>query len=161
MFAVLTAVAALLAGDSANEALYRSNLATLSQAKASDTWGEFQAESLKKYLHRIHAETLMLLKAPAEQILSAQKEVGRRQSQQDILKEEAQKQDTETKKLLEESQKLLGRHRIFALSLTLFQVAIGLSAIAAILRLRWVWWVGLLAGGLAIAQLLRGLTVPA
>ena len=60
LFAVLTAVAALLAGDSANEALYRSNLATLSQAKASDTWGEFQAESLKKYLHRIHAETLML-----------------------------------------------------------------------------------------------------
>lgn len=41
LFAVLAAVAALLAGDSANEALYKSNLATLSQAKASDIWSEF------------------------------------------------------------------------------------------------------------------------
>ncbi|MBI5811773.1 MAG: DUF4337 family protein [Deinococcota bacterium] len=157
LFAVLAAVASLLAGDSANEALYKSNLATLSQAKASDTWSEFQADSLKKYLQTTHAETLTLLGAPPEQIEAARQEAKRRQSLQNGLKEEAQRQDGETKALLEESRQLLERHRVFALGVTLFQVAIGLSAIAALLRLRWVWWVSLLAGGLALTQLLRGL----
>ena len=157
LFAVLAAVAALLAGDSANEALYKSNLATLSQAKASDIWAEFQADSLKKYLQKVHAQTLTLLKAPPEQIQAAQEEASRRQSKQDALKAEAQRQDAETKGLLEEARRLLDRHHVFALGLTLFQVAIGLSAIAALLRLRWVWWVSLLSGGLALAQLLRGL----
>jgi hypothetical protein len=157
LFAVLAAVASLLAGDSANEALYKSNLATLSQAKASDTWSEFQADSLKKYLQTTYAETLMLLGAPPEQIKAARQEAKRRQSLQNGLKEEAQRQDGETKALLEESRQLLERHRVFALGVTLFQVAIGLSAIAALLRLRWVWWVSLLAGGLALVQLLRGL----
>ncbi|MCL6432428.1 MAG: NADH-quinone oxidoreductase subunit L, partial [Anaerolineae bacterium] len=141
--AVLAAVASLLAGDSANEALYKSNLATLSQAKASDTWSEFQADSLKKYLQTTHAETLTLLGAPPEQIEAARQEAKRRQSLQNGLKEEAQRQDGETKALLEESRQLLERHRVFALGVTLFQVAIGLSAIAALLRLRWVWWVSL------------------
>lgn len=97
------------------------------------------------------------MKAPPEQIQAAQREASRRQRAQDTLKAEAQRQDAETKGLLEEAQRLLDRHRVFALGLTLFQVAIGLSAIAALLRQRWVWWVSLLSGGLALAQLLRGL----
>jgi len=135
LFAVLAAVAALLAGDSANEALYKSNLATLSQAGVSDVWSEFQANSLQK----AHAQTLTLLEAPPDalitprsgvQIQAAQREASRRQREQDTLKEEAERQDAETKGLLEEAQGLLDRHRVFALGLTLFQVAIGLSAIA-------------------------------
>ena len=157
LFAVLAAVASLLAGDTANEALYKSNLATLSQAKAADTWSAFQADSVQKYLQATHAETLTLLKAPPERIEAARREAARRQKVQDRLREEATQQDRETRALLEESRRLLAQHQVFALGLTFFQVAIGLSAIAALLRKRWVWWASLLLGGLGLLQLLRGL----
>jgi len=42
---------------------------------------------------------------------------------------------------------------------TLFQVAIGLSAIAALLRRRAVWRVSLAAGALALLALLDGFTL--
>lgn len=157
LFAVLAAVTSLKAGEAANEALYRANLSVLSQAKASDTWSEFQADSLKKYLQTNQAATLELLKATPQQVGAARQEARRRQSLQNALKAEAQKRDAETKRLLEESRTLLTRHQTFALGVTLFQVAIGLSAVAALLRLPGMWWVSLLAGGVAAVQLVRGL----
>ena len=157
LFAVLAAVTSLKAGDTANEALYKANLSVLSQARASDAWSEFQADSLKKYLQINQAAILELLKATPQQVQAARLEANRRQSLQNALKEEAGKRDAETRALLEESRILLNRHQTFALGVTLFQVAIGLSAIAALLRLPGVWWVSLLAGGIAAVQLLRGL----
>ncbi|MBF6593029.1 MAG: DUF4337 family protein [Thermaceae bacterium] len=156
LFAVLAAVASLKAGDSANEALYKSNRAVLSQARASDTWNEFQADSLKKYMQTSNATTLQVLNAPAPTIQAAQQEAARRQAKQDQLKVEAQQRDMETAMLLQESESLLARHSRYALGVTLLQVAIGLSAIAALLRLPGVWWISLLAGGSAIVAVLWG-----
>lgn len=65
--------------------------------------------------------------------------------------------DQETVKINEESHALLKQHQGFALGVTLFQIAIGLSAIAALLRIPLVWWVSLGAGGWAILVLIRGL----
>ncbi len=48
LFAVVAALAALEAGDHANEALYKANQAVLLQTKAVDTWNEFEADSVKR-----------------------------------------------------------------------------------------------------------------
>ena len=51
---------------------------------------------------------------------------------------------------------ILERHHRFALSVTMFQVAIALSAIAALTRRKALWWVSLAAGGVGLAMFVRG-----
>ena len=53
------------------------------------------------------------------------------------------------------------RHTKYALGVTLFQVAIGLAAIATLLRRRPLWWLSLGVGAGAIAALVVGLVSPA
>lgn len=159
LFAVLAAICALKAGDKANEALFQANQAVLVQTQAVDRWGEFQADSIKKSQQTILATLLPKVGGSSAEVGAAQKEAKRRQVTQDKLKEEAIKLDQETIKINEESHTLLKEHQDFALGVTLFQIAIGLSAIAALLRIPLVWWVSLGAGGWAILVLIRGLLV--
>lgn len=154
LFAVFAAIAALRARDSANEALYRANGAVLQQARAVDVWNEYQDDSVKKYQAKSLATLLTTTGGSAAQIAAANQEAGRRQAAQDRLKPEATRLDAETRRLTLESQELLHRHQRFALSVTLFQVAIGLSAIAALLRLHLLWWTSLLVGAGAVTPLL-------
>ncbi len=49
LFAVLAAIAALEAGNYANEALFAANAGVLRQTQAVDAWSEYQADSIKKY----------------------------------------------------------------------------------------------------------------
>src|ERR1700722_10799388 len=49
--AVLAAIATQWAGKYSGRTLVELNKATFSQAKASDKWGEFQANSIKKNLY--------------------------------------------------------------------------------------------------------------
>jgi len=157
LFAVLAAICALKAGDKANEALFTANQAVLLQTQAVDRWSEFQADSIKKSQQTILATLLPKVGGSSVEVAAAQKEAARRQGLQDKLSEEAKKQDAETKALNEESHTLLKEHQRFALGVTLFQVAIGLAAIAALLRIPTVWWVSLGAGGWASVVLVSGL----
>ncbi len=157
LFAVLAAVAALQAGDKANEALLTANRAVLVQTQVVDTWSEFQADSVKKSQQLILAQLLGKVNGTSAEIAAAQKEAGRRQSTQDRLKVEAGKRDAETAALTRESDVILREHQRYALAVTLFQIAIGLSAIAALLRMPVVWWVSMLAGGWAAVVLVTGL----
>lgn len=156
LFAVLAAVASLHAGDSANEALYRANQAVLQQTRAVDTWSQFQADSVKKYQASTLATLLPHVGGSPGEIKAAQDQVLRRQAEQDALKRAAQRRDAETAALSRESERLLTRHSKFALSVTLFQVSIGLAAIATLLRRRPLWWLSLGVGGGATAALLIG-----
>ena len=157
LFAVLAAICALKAGDKANEALFQANQAVLVQTQAVDRWSEFQADSIKKSQQTILAVLLPKVGGSSAEVAAAQQEAARRQVIQDKLREEAKKQDAETRALNEESHTLLKQHQRFALGVTLFQVAIGLAAIAALLRSPAVWWVSLGAGGWASVVLVSGL----
>ncbi len=157
LFAVLAAICALKAGDKANEALFQANQAVLVQTQAVDRWSEFQADSIKKSQQTILAVLLPKVGGSSAEVAAAQQEAARRQVIQDKLREEAKKQDAETRALNEESHTLLKQHQRFALGVTLFQVAIGLAAIAALLRIPAVWWVSLGAGGWASVVLVSGL----
>ena len=83
----------------------------------------------------------------------------KRQKAQDELKIEAMRLDAETKKLSEESKVLLARHVKYALGVTLFQVAIGLSAIATLVRRRQLWLVSLVVGVAGTIALVAGFTI--
>lgn len=159
LFAVLAAGAALEAGAYANEALYRANQAVLSQTQAVDSWSQFQAESVKKHESQALAVLLAHVNGSPAEIAAAQDDAAKRQAQQDALQPEAKARDAETAALNREAEGQLEHHHRFAIAVTLLQVAIGLAAIAALMRRRPLWWVSLGAGGLALLVLIDGFTL--
>jgi len=157
--APFAAIAALEAGSYANEALFAANAGVLRQTQAVDTWSEYQADSIKKYQAQNLAALLAHTGGTPQEIQAARDEATRRQAQQDSLQPEATRLGDETAALNAESRTNLAHHHRFAVAVTLFQVAIGLSAIAALLRRRIVWLVSLAAGALALLALLDGFTL--
>ncbi len=159
LFAVFAAIAALEAGNYANEALFKANAGVLRQTQAVDTWSEYQADSIKKYQAQNLAVLLAHTGGTPQEIQAAKDEAARRQAQQDTLQPEAARLGDETAALNAESRTNLAHHHRFAVAVTLFQVAIGLSAIAALLRRRAVWLLSLVAGAVALLALLDGFTL--
>ncbi len=159
LFAVVAALAALEAGDHANEALYRANQAVLLQTQAVDTWNEFQSDSIK----RNDAQNLQVVLAHVggspDEIQAAQQGVADRQQAQDQLQPQAEQLSQRTEELNAEAEAQLAQHQRFAVSVTLFQVAIGLAAIAALLRMPPVWWVSLAAGAVGVLSFVNGFTL--
>jgi hypothetical protein len=159
LFAVLAAVAALEAGANANEALYAASQATLKQTQVVDTWSEYQADSLKKYQQQTLITLLNHVGGSPEESQAATDEANRRQALQDQLMVQANQLTEETNALNEHAEEDLCRHDRFAISVTLFQVAIGLAAITALLRLRPLWVLSLAGGVLALLALINGFTL--
>ena len=158
LFAVIAAIAALEAGNYANEALFQANRAVLLQTQAVDTWSQYQAESIKKY----EATNLVMILAHTggspREIGAARAEAARRQKQQSALQPEARRLSAETDALNKESEGQLEHHHRFAIAVTLLQVAIGLSAIAALLSMPAVWYFSLGAGAFAFLVFVDGFT---
>jgi hypothetical protein len=130
--AVAAAIAALKAGHAANEAI-------LLQAKSSDTYAFFQSKSIKQ---SILASKLELLKA-----------LGKKTDEKDVAKMEEYEKDKDKLKeqaedLGKESQAEMDKHVGLAKAVTLFQIAIALSAMAVLTRKRFLWYGGV---GLGIA----------
>ena len=159
LFAVFAAIAALESGNYANEALYRANQAVLLQTQAVDTWNEYQADSLKKYQQQTLAILLGHVGGTPEEIQATQDEAARRQQSQDQLQPQAEQLARQTEQLNRDSEEQLAHHHRFAVAVTLFQVAIGLGAIAALLRMPPVWWLSLAAGALGMLSLVNGFTL--
>jgi hypothetical protein len=128
--AVLAAVAGLLAGHHANEAL-------IARVEASDQWNYYQAKTLKieiaantdKILHTLNPAT-----------------AGVGDNSQDIARRLKDKEDIQKKAegFEKESTAHLGKHVPLATAVTAFQIAIAISAIAILTRRKKLWFAGLL-----------------
>jgi hypothetical protein len=145
VIAVLAAIGSLLSGSFANDAIVQKNDAILHQSKADDAWSYYQAKSIKAAFYAIQTD-------PKWQAESArEKREG----------EETQKRAQEEEKLVaekdEESEHSLHKHHQFAKSVTVFQVAIALAAIAALTRRKVMWWVSLAMGALGVVFFLLGM----
>jgi len=148
LFAVLAAIASLKSGQVANASLLRMNEATLKQAQASDAWSYFQAKGIKQITREAEEDVLSVSHAPDDLIAKAHAEADRYKSEQEDIEKEARRLEQEQRDLVVQSRQDLGRlHRLFY-SITMLQIAIGLSAIAALIARRGIWFVAL-AGGLA------------
>jgi Domain of unknown function (DUF4337) len=130
--AVLAAVAGLLAGHHANEAL-------IERVKASDEWNYYQSKNLKEEIV-INSDKILHALAGAHPQVTAE------DSSKDIARYELDKAKSEKKaKAAEESSEWhLSRHVPLATAVTAFQIAIAISAIAILTKKRRLWYVGLL-----------------
>jgi hypothetical protein len=145
--AALLAIASLAGSRASTEAI-------LAQAKASDAYNEYQANSLKRHVNLDDAAQLRILAATGSaeaaantQAASLEQAVNDKyQPAQDELLPKAQCRE-------QERDTAEARHRGFQSSEAAFQLGIVLSSISIVARARWLLFVG---AGLGVVGLLLG-----
>ena len=126
ILAVLAAIAGLLSGQHANEAM-------MNQIEASDQWNYYQAKSIKA---SVLDAKMSLAGAPNE---SDQSTRDRYEKEQEKIKSEAERKEAAAKLNFH-------KHEVFARGVTMFQIAIAIAAISALTRKPKFWIVSLLFG---------------
>jgi len=133
--AVLAAIAGLLSGHHANEAL-------IEQIKSSDQWNYYQAKSIKSEIAASAQHIIEYL--PAKPGIAEKKDdVARYEKEKEGIREKAEGFERN-------SEKHLSIHVTLSKSVTIFQIAIAISAIAILTKRKELWYVGLIltiAGG--------------
>jgi hypothetical protein len=133
ILAVLAAIAALLSGEHANEAM-------MNQIEASDQWNYYQAKSIKA---SVLDAKMSLAGAPNE---SDQSRRDRYEKEQEQIKSEAERKEAAAKSDFH-------KHEVFARGVTMFQIAIAIAAISALTKKRHFWLVSLVFGLIGCAFL--------
>ena len=147
ILATLAAVTSFLGGHTQNEALLHKNEAVLIKAQASDAWGCYQAEDLKRHIAQMEVD----LAPPgfdATQMATHRADIARYKARGARLKREAETLDRQSAASNAESDEALRPHTKLALAVTAIQVAIALASITALTGRRWLLWV---AGAAALA----------
>jgi hypothetical protein len=152
ILAVLAAVASLESGDHANEAIVLKTDATLTQSAADDAWAYYQSKSIKQGMY----EALAPLAPRPEVAAEWAKRAAEERATKEERKAETEKLVAEVKASDAESKRHLELHHEFAKSVTIFQVAIALAAIAALARRKAVWWLSLGVGAAGAVFLVMG-----
>lgn len=126
IMAVMAAFGSLLAGHYSNEAM-------ISQIRSSDQWAYYQAKGIK---YEILHSTIRLDKegAEADQIKAA---MAKYKSEQAEITAKADKYE-------KESEMHLQKHNTVSYGVTLFQIAIAISAIAMLTGRRFLWYFSIL-----------------
>ena len=123
LIAVLAAISGLMAGHHSNEAL-------IQQVKASDQWAYYQAKGIKAEIKSINKND------PQDK-----ESYERYKREQETIKEKAESFE-------KESEAHLAHHVLLARSVTLFQIAIAISAIAILTKRKPLWFGSLLIAGI-------------
>jgi hypothetical protein len=126
ILAVLAAIAGLLSGEHANEAM-------MNQIESSDQWNYYQAKSIKASV----LDAKMSLAGASNE--SDQSKRDRYEREQEQIKSEAEAKEAAAKLNFH-------KHEVFARAVTMFQIAIAIAAISALTRKRHFWIVSLLFG---------------
>ncbi len=136
-----------------------STRAVMSQSQASDQWSYYQAKSIKGYLYELQKERLELdaktqktgaLKADYEKRIAGYDEKIKRY---DDEKKDIMKKAEDLEKQRNDSQKHSGAFGIAAMFL---QIAILLSSIAALMKQKYFWFIGIGAGCIGLVYFLNG-----
>jgi hypothetical protein len=136
ILAVLAAIAGLLSGKHANEAI-------MSQIEASDQWNYYQAKSIKASV----LDAKMSLAGAVDEKDRA-KAARYEEEQADIKKDAEQKEGA--------AKTNFHRHEVYARGVTMFQIAIAIAAISALTRKRRFWIVSLLFGAVGCVFVVLG-----
>jgi hypothetical protein len=142
LIAVLAAVAALQAGDTINEALLVKNDAMAVRTEAFDLWAQYQAKGIKSSLLKTQKQTLISLDRVPQASLDS--DIARYQKEQDEIATEARHKEDLAKRSIAEAEHFTHRHHRYASSVALMQIAVALSAIAALSRNRLLWTLSIL-----------------
>ena len=139
-----------------------STRSVMSQTQASDQWAYFQSKSIKSYIYEMQRDKLELeLKSIGSKIAPhVAEEYGKKieDYSKKITKYEAEKSDIQKEaKRFEEVRNDAQKHsQIFGIAVIYLQIAILLSSIAALIKKKPVWLLGVLVGLVGIAYFANG-----
>jgi len=142
LIAVLAAVAALQAGGTINEALLEKNEAMAVRNEAFDLWAQYQAKGIRSAMLKQEKQTLISLDRVPQ--ASLDQDIARYQKEQDEIAADARRREDGARRHSEEAEHFTHRHHRYASSVALMQVAVALSAIAALSKNRSLWGLSLL-----------------
>lgn len=153
VLAVVAAIGSLRAGLLVNEALLVKNDEVSLRTQATDQWNYYQAKSIKGV---VYETTAALLPPGSAQLKVNQVQGAKLARQQEDIQAKAEDLEKRADAKDKSSAKDMDEHHIFAFSVSLCQIAIALSAIAALTRSRRVWIFSLAAGLTGLAALIGG-----
>ncbi len=140
LLAVLAAITALLGEEYADEAMH-------AEIKSSNQWGYYQAKSIKSGIVATRMATFEALGKPVSDADRAK--VTRYEKEQNEIKEKATELEVE-------SQADLVHHAWLGRGVTMFQIAIAISAISVLTRRKAFWLVAMAFGVVGLVLLLIG-----
>jgi hypothetical protein len=134
VLAVMAAAAGSLETVEGGRAITESSEAVLAQDKATDSWNEYQADSLKRHMYEIAAV------AQSGKAQEYQQEIGKDRDGQDKAREKAKEAEQERDVRLRDSARHEQRHHWLTGSATLIEIGIALSTVAIITARRTFWF---------------------
>ncbi len=142
ILAVMAAIAALLAEHYAHESLHR-------HMEAIDKWAQGQAKNEKS---AIYSGTVAVLEAVGKPVPA---DLTKKIADEDKKKVQFY---AEGDKFESDNKDLYARHEFLAFGVTLFQVAVAVSAIAVLTKRRWFWYMSLMFAVCALVVMAYALT---
>lgn len=138
ILAVLAAIAGLVSGKNANEAM-------INQIEAADQWSYYQSKSIKAAV----LDAKMSLTATVNEADTGKRD--RYEKEQEEIKSEAEQKQSEARSNFH-------RHEVYARAVTMFQIAIAIAAISALTKRRLFWAVSLIFGLIGCIFFILGAT---
>ena len=133
ILAVMAATAGSLETVEASRAITQSSEAVLAQDKATDSWNEYQADSLKRHMYEIASVS----GGPkAEEYL---RDIKDQREGQNKARDKAKEAEQERDEKLRDSALHEGRHHWLTGAATMVEIGIALSTVAIITRRRIFW----------------------
>lgn len=138
-----------------------STRSVMSQTQASDQWAYFQAKSIKSYLYEMQKDKLDLeLKAAAGMSTQAAAEYAKKidEYEKKSKKYDAEKSEIQAEaKRFEQVRDSAQKHsQAFGIAVIYLQIAILLSSIAALIKKKMVWLLGICVGLVGIVYFMNG-----
>jgi hypothetical protein len=139
--ALSSALIAVLAASASFLSEHQSNEAMLDQLKASDNWSYYQAKGIKSMIIQNEMTTLKAVNKAVD--ANSEMQVENYSKEQKEISTKATEQE-------QASAKHFAAHNIMSYAENFLEIAIGISAISALLRRRWLWFTSLAvtAGGI-------------
>lgn len=157
--AVLTAVLSTIGaafsytgGAAQNEAMLLKNEALLKKTAAADQWAFYETKSQKQLV----TETISDL-VDEKRAVALKEKAARYESEKAAIRIEAEKLDRESERLNQESEHAMHPHHRISQGMTLIQIGIALSSIAALTRRKWLVGLAAVAAAIGVSLGLVGL----
>jgi Domain of unknown function (DUF4337) len=139
-----------------------STRSVMSQTQASDQWAFYQAKSVKGYIYEMQKDKLELelkgmgAKAPQALLEEYRNKIdgyGKKLARYDEEKAAIQKDAKRYEQIRDDAQK---HSQTFGIAVIFLQIAILLSSIAALIKKKLVWVLGMAVGGVGIVYFADG-----
>jgi hypothetical protein len=160
--ALTTVILAVCATLSTFKGAGYSTRAVLSQSQATNQWAYYQAKGIKGYLYEIQKEALEL-EFKKDKIRGAKTLKEEYEKKIDLYAQKIKKYDGEKAEISKEAKRLetlrddAQKHSgVFGLAVIFLQIAILLSSIAALMKKKVVWIIGMGAGAVGVVYFANG-----